>query len=163
MLIRIFLIIASLAWPGAGAGADPLRSNDFDVIFLESDALMNKAIQEARRTLSSDFFKRMERPEGAQSFMLKIAVPIGDGRHEHVWVGDIRRIGKDRGAGKINKDLKWLKWRAGTTLLFHENEISDWRFMLKDKMHGARTTRVLLQRFKRDRANALRKLLAPLE
>ena len=30
---------------------------------------------------------------------------------------------------------KWFGARAGMTLLFHENEVADWRFMLDGKMH----------------------------
>lgn len=160
---RLLLALVLWLWSSAVAVAGPHRSNDFDVIFVDADGAMKGAIHEARRTLKTDFFARLEHPEGAHSFMLKIAVPIGDGRHEHVWVGDIRRLGQERGAGKLGKAPKWFGGRAGATLLFHENEISDWRFMLDGKMHGARTTRVLLQRLDRDRAEPLRQILAPLE
>lgn len=158
-LAATFLLI----WSGVAAADNPARSNDLDIIFLTTDPLVERAEQEARDTLESDFFARMERPDGAEAFMLKVAMTLSDGRQEHVWLSDIRRIGDDRGAGKLVKAMKWFGARVGTTLLFHMNEVSDWRFMLNGKMHGARTIRVLLQRTDGERAEELREMLAPLE
>ena len=160
-IFRTLLAGVLWLWPAA-APAEPARSTDFDIIFVTEDRLMQKAIEEAQSTLEQDFFGRISQPEGAHSFMLKVVVPIGDGREEHVWLGAIRTIGSDRGAGKLDKAPKWFGARAGMILLFHMKEVADWRYMLDGKMHGARTTRVLLPRLDPERAEELRKLLAPL-
>jgi uncharacterized protein YegJ (DUF2314 family) len=126
----------------------------------ENDPEMAAAIAKGRATLGQ-FWQALEKPApNEQSFALKVALPLGNGRAEHIWANNVeRRDGKI--FGTINNEPKDLKnVRLGQRIEVSDVLISDWMYMRSGKIVGGYTIRALLKHMPPDRAAHLRAMLA---
>ncbi len=154
-LLQIIIAAVFLALPGL-AQESPV------IDFEDSDAAMNAAIADARATLPI-FFAVFDDPGGqATDLSLKVAVPVGNGGHEHIWTGQIRRTGEAAFEAQLANDPVDFVGKLGDPIRFAEDEISDWGYMADDGLHGHYTTRVMLPLMDAETAAYVETLLAPL-
>jgi uncharacterized protein YegJ (DUF2314 family) len=118
---------------------------------------MEAAIEKARSQVDA-FIERMAKGDGEQ-FSVKAAVH--DGKNvEHFWLTDLvyrdgvfeGTIGNDPGVvSNVQFGQKWT---------VKKSEISDWMYVLNDKIHGNYTMRVLLKTAPPEEAAMYRSMLA---
>lgn len=121
------------------------------------EAEMEAAIARARKEVDQ-FIVELEKGTDT-SYAVK--VPIEDkGKTEHFWLTDIvyrdgqfeGKIGNEPGiVSNVKLGQKWT---------VKKNEISDWMFMRKDKIHGNYTLRPLLKTMPKDEAEKIKSMLA---
>lgn len=149
----LFVLMLTIAW----ASATPPKAAVAQVInFKTDDAQMNAAITRARASLPR-FWQMLANPDRSVSkLLLKVAIPVGDGGHEHIWLVDIRRKGS-RITGVIdNEPVRATHLRKGETYVFEEGDISDWMFWRNGKIVGSETLRVMMTRMSPEDAKAWR-------
>jgi uncharacterized protein YegJ (DUF2314 family) len=93
------------------------------------------------------FWKVFERqPLDATDFLVKVSLPVGDGRVEHIWADVVRRAG-DQVVVRLANDPVWLKdVQNGSELTVPAAQISDWSYSKQGKAFGHFTTRALMSR-----------------
>jgi uncharacterized protein YegJ (DUF2314 family) len=151
---------AAAAEPSAGNAAKP----DKVVGFRESDAVMNGAIAEARRTLPV-FWTLLEKdPIVAASGKIKVGFETPNGP-EHMWVRDVRRDGKVVRGVLDNRPIYLTTLGKGDPVTVNPADISDWSYIRDGRMFGSFTTRVMLPHMPAEQRAAYRKFLSdkPLE
>jgi uncharacterized protein YegJ (DUF2314 family) len=143
------------------AGAMPAGAQEPPVISVpKGDPEMAAAIARGRATLDR-FWQALERPAPDETgFALKVGFPSDNGGREHIWTDRIeRRNGKI--FGTINNVPQALSGiRLGQRIEIPEHLVSDWMFVRSDKIVGAHTVRVLLDRMPPKEADALRARMA---
>ena len=137
--------------------ASPVAAQVVD--FRSSDREMNRAIEQARKTLP-DFVALYRSGEG-ERHAVKVAIPYDRGR-EHIWM-NLTAVEGDVFIGRIANDpvhLDNLKrgdsYRAGGTM------VSDWNYMSSGQMYGSYTTRVAIKKLTPTQVRELGLKLAPL-
>lgn len=144
--------------PGNGPKKDEI------VGFRESDAAMNAAIAEARRSLPIFWTLLETDPVVAASGKIKVSFDTPGGP-EHMWVREIRREGAVV-KGLLDNRPVWLKGFAkGDAVTVDPADISDWSYIRHDRMYGSYTTRVMLPHLPAEQRETYRKFLSdkPLE
>lgn len=117
---------------------------------------MDTAISTAKRRV--DEFISVLSKRGADSFSVKAPIKDAHGT-EHFWITGVTytngvftgEIGNDPG---IVKNVK-----LGQTWTVKKEEISDWMYVIGDRIHGGFTIDPLLASFPKDKADELRKKL----
>jgi uncharacterized protein YegJ (DUF2314 family) len=145
-------LFAAACSPPAGGGPEDARLR----------AELAAATAAARGELAY-FWEHFETPaEGEYDFVLKAALPRGDGEagDEQVWVENIAR---DAEAGAVYGDLSVAPQfqpglSRGDPVTFPETAILDWAFFRGEELIGHYTTRVLLHVMPPDEAEIMRAL-----
>lgn len=162
----LIVALAALALSSAVWAQTPGNTPKKDEIvgFRESDAAMNAAIAEARRSLPT-FWSLLETdPVVAASGKIKVGFDTPGGP-EHMWVREIRREGAVV-KGLLDNRPVWLKGFAkGDAVTVDPADISDWSYIRDDRMYGSYTTRVMLPHLPAEQRETYRKFLSdkPLE
>jgi uncharacterized protein YegJ (DUF2314 family) len=109
-----------------------------------NDPAMAAAIAKARASIQT-FWDNLENPKsGVDGFAIKVGLPTRSGELEHIWVGNIKRQG-ELIIGLLDNDPRDLEGlKAGSSVTFKSEQISDWLFIRKGKMVGNETARVLI-------------------
>lgn len=144
--------------PGNSAKKDEV------VGFRESDAVMNAAIAEARRSLPTFWTLLEADPVVAASGKIKVGFDTPGGP-EHMWVREVRREGAVV-KGLLDNRPVWLKGVSkGDPVTIDPADISDWSYIREGRMYGSYTTRVMLPRLPAEQREAYRKFISdkPLE
>jgi uncharacterized protein YegJ (DUF2314 family) len=154
-------LLAEILLAAALIALSPAHAQRGDVIDVPNqDAAMAAAQAKARASLA-ELWKSLEKPgPGEQGHSLKVGVPVGGGREEHIWVGQIERLAPGKYAGRLGnapRDIKGKK--AGDRIEFGDAQISDWMFMRKGKIVGNETMRPLLARMPKAEADKYRAML----
>lgn len=118
---------------------------------------MDEAIARARKEVDA-FIAELASPKGSEH---AVKAPIQDaGKTEHFWLSNVTYQNEtfegtiNNEPGVVNNVKLGQKWKVAKA------EISDWMYMLNDKMHGNYTMRPLLQTLPKDQAEQLRAMLA---
>lgn len=168
MRIAVALALSGLAAaPGALAAERARLSGPGDPVYnYADDATMEAAIAEARGFLPQFFsaFALMGGQDLGPAFALKVALPVvgvEDG-FEHIWVGDLERLGADRFAGALINHPNRLdpSLKQGSRVEFKEDMISDWWILSQDGLYGAFTVRVILKDLPPAEAAAQKEMLS---
>ncbi len=144
-------VLASVL-PLAGAAED---RGDEVVHVSNSDATMNAAIKEARRTLP-DFLKLAANPP-ADTEGYKLKVKIVDGpRVEHFWVMPFK-VAKGGFSGTLANSPQVVRnVRGGQTIQFKEADISDWGYEKNGRQVGSYTVCALFKQMPPDQVKYYR-------
>ena len=117
----------------------PARDNLMPVKI--SDGGMNRAIEEARRTLP-EFLRAFSRPMRNQSeFMLKARFEVG-GQGEHVWLEDLD-LSRATPRGRIANKPQVLDFGFMQRVSFQWPDVSDWMYVEDGSLVGGHTTRFI--------------------
>ncbi len=103
-------------------------------------AAMHQAVVQARRTVGK-FITALQHPSaGATDFAVKKPC-YENGQIEHIWLTDVRFVGK-RFQGRIdNQPRKITGLKMGQLVSVNPNEISDWMYVRNGQLVGGYTLR----------------------
>lgn len=131
------------------------------IYFDDHDPAMNQAIIDARSTLPY-FFEQASQMDPSRT-MLKVGVPYGEDRKEHIWMSYCRAADAGAISCHFANEPEHVPYKLGDQYTFTLDDISDWMwFDDQGFIHGGYTMRVMLPRLPEDQANGLRAQLAPL-
>ena len=159
---RLECVIVALALAmacHADAWAQPIEPPLIEVA--PTDAAMNAAIKEARRTLP--IFRRIfdRRPRDVEAYWIKIAMPTYGGGHEYIWVYDLS-WGAGTVTGKLANEPEHLPGlHLDSKVTVKQETIADWAYLKRGKLYGHFTTRVLAARMSEREAAEARAAFAP--
>lgn len=107
------------------------------------DKKMNKAIDEARKTLSQFDEALNSKDSLIESLAIKARFDTPDGGGEHIWLTDIvKKDGHYSGMiGNLPSSTTVVK--LGETVAIPDDRISDWMYVQDGKLKGGYTIRVL--------------------
>jgi uncharacterized protein YegJ (DUF2314 family) len=152
MFKSVLLALSTLVCTSAFVAQPAMAQQDKVINVPDDDPEMAAAIAKARSTLPEFWKAREAEAEGEENFSLKVMVPYGSGKHEHMWLVDIDRE-DDKLSGTIsNQPAYATNVSQGDVHEFTEAEISDWTFMRNGKMVGNETMRPLLKRMSPEEA-----------
>ena len=78
--------------------------------------------------------------------MIKVAIPLGDGTREHIWLGNIRYL-SNKIVGEIgNQPVDALHVSFGQKYTAEFDDVSDWMAIKNGVVHGGYILRVNLSR-----------------
>lgn len=120
---------------------------------------MDSAMAEARKTLSH-FREALESGTG-KSHAVKVAIHDGEDT-EHFWLTDVSPVGEGFKGTLNNKPGIVSNVSFGDEVNATGKNISDWMYMLDEKMYGNYTLRVMLPNMPADEAEFYKSKLAPL-
>lgn len=151
------VVLGGLGLLGAALIAAPAAAQVID--FRSSDREMNRAIEQARKTLPD--FVALYRAGTGERHAVKVAIPYDRGR-EHIWM-NLTAVEGDVFIGRIANDPVHLdnlnrgdSYRTGSAM------VSDWNYMSAGRMHGSYTTRVAIKKLSPTQVRELGLKLAPL-
>ncbi|TCR62699.1 uncharacterized protein YegJ (DUF2314 family) [Bosea sp. BK604] len=158
---RVDMMRATAALLAGVAVAAVSRQATAQVVdFRSSDQEMNRAIAQARKTLPN--FVALYRAGKGQRHAVKVAIPYGPGRREHIWM-NLTAIEGDVFAGRIANDPVHLDGlHNGDAYRAEQSVVTDWNYMSGGMMHGSYTTRVALKKLSPEQVRELGLKLAPL-
>lgn len=123
-----------------------------------SDPAIIAAREKAQATLPH--FLTVLRDGSATRYAVKVPVVHAEGT-DQIWIDNVRIEG-DRFVGSVEEEPRPVtKLRKGAILRVKRVEITDWYYVRDGLTHGAWSIRVLLDRFPKEDAERMRKLLAP--
>lgn len=167
MKLRLALIVAATVLATA-CGADAQsgrneRKSDEIVNFRDTDAEMNAAMAEARRTLPTFWKLLASDPVVAETGKIKVGFDTSGGL-EHIWVREVR-YEKGVVRGLLDNRPVYLEASKGDPVTIDPAKISDWSYIRNDRMYGSFTTRVMLPSLDPEQREGLRQFLSdkPLE
>lgn len=135
------------------------RAGDPIINYNRDDPAMKAANRTALRRLP-EFLSTLSSGAG-EDFHVKVPIPYGGGRREHIWMGGVTVEG-EAFVGRIANDPVHLDIvRKGSPYRIAQTEISDWYYVRAGRMHGSFTTRVMLERLPPEQAAAISATLAP--
>jgi uncharacterized protein YegJ (DUF2314 family) len=125
-------------------GSEQLKQGSTDPEYFQvpkDHAAMQRAVQEARKTVGK-FIAALKHPgAGQQDFEIKKPFVQGD-QVEHIWLSDVRLVG-NRFQGQVdNKPRKIQGLKLGQRVTLKPSEISDWLYIDKGRLVGGYTVRV---------------------
>ena len=128
------------------------------IVMSDSDPAMQKAFDQARKTLP-DFLQKAAKPApGTDTYMLKVA--LTDGKNtEYFWMGDFEARGDQYEATLANTPALVRGYRNGQRIQFKPAQIVDWMYLepAKNRMHGNFTACALLSKEPPKEAEAFKK------
>jgi uncharacterized protein YegJ (DUF2314 family) len=138
---------------GKPAADDPRIAGRDDIEQVEAeDPEMNAAIADAQRNLPQFIAIVRNPPPGTQQIGFKY--PLGG--WEHIWVGDVSIDGNFL-TGRLSNVPAQDGHAQGDSVRVAFSDVSDWAYRdASGRMHGHRTTRVLLPRLDPEQAAAVR-------
>lgn len=152
-----WVVFGGLGLLGAALMALPAAAQVVD--FRSSDREMNRAIEQARKTLPD--FVALYRSGKGERHAVKVAIPYDRGR-EHIWM-NLTAVEGDVFIGKIANDPVHLdKLNRGDGYRVGSAMVSDWNYMSGGQMYGSYTTRVAIKKLTPTQVRELGLKLAPL-
>ena len=151
--VAVALLLALL--PALSSGQAKRDENEV-ILVPNADREMQKAIDEARRTLDEFLALSANPPPGVSGMKLKVMITDRNGT-EHFWVTPFRRRGADFQGTLANEPKIVRNVRAGQQIDFKRSEITDWGYVRDGKQFGSYTVCVLLKRAPKDQAEYYRR------
>ncbi|HEV2762796.1 MAG TPA: DUF2314 domain-containing protein [Pyrinomonadaceae bacterium] len=158
-LMRAFVVVLLLLTLGCGAppaGEREVvrREGEADVYLVrETDEEMNRAIEEARRTLTL-FLAALQSPKpGRSGFSVKHPFRQGE-QVEHMWVGDVSFDGSVFRGTLDNAPRNLTNVEAGQEVEVPASQVSDWMYVEDGRLVGGYTLRVLHKQFTEEEKRA---------
>ncbi|MCL5246558.1 DUF2314 domain-containing protein [Cellulophaga sp. 20_2_10] len=120
------------------------RDGEPDVMNVASENVaMNRAIEEANRTLSNFKTAIQSNNKNYYGFTLKQKFTDADDNSEHIWIQSITYNNSKFKGVVANKPLYEIKVQLGDTITVDESNISDWMYFDNKITKGAYTIKVL--------------------
>lgn len=120
------------------------------------DPEMNRAIEEARKTLDDFLALAARNPPDISHVKLKVMIKDRNGT-EHFWVTPFRRNGAGFQGVLANEPKIVKNVRHGQQIDFQRSDITDWGYVRDGKQFGSYTICVLLKRAPKDQAEYYRR------
>lgn len=159
LMLSLPLLVLALVAPLAAASAEEGGGDDRTVMVQKDDAVMERAIADARASLDRFLALAAAPPAATGGFALKVAIRDGD-NVEHMWLTPFEPRA-DKFVGMINNDPELVKnVKAGKPFVFRREDITDWMYQQDGKLHGGFTTRALIARMPEAEAAPYRAMLA---
>lgn len=118
-------------------------ANEF---FAYEDPKMLVAMSQAKKTLPELLNKIPELRSQNIELQVKVAIPVGDGSREHMWLGNVSYI-NSKIVGEIkNHPVEALHVRFGQHYTARFEDVSDWMAIKNGVVHGGYMLRVNLSR-----------------
>ena len=129
----------------------------------DGDQAMIAAHNKARATLG-EFWASLERnAPNERKHALKVRFPLagpGGATAEHIWVNSVTRTAPGIYAGQLDNIPKYASsFKAGQSVEFTDDMISDWMFMRSGKIVGNESMRPMLARMPLEKAERYRAML----
>jgi len=151
-LFNAFIILVLFSLPAA--------AGDTMSTFSADDRVMNRAIKTAQQTLPEFILFLQRNPDQLTNASFKVAMQ-GTDYVEHIWVNNLRGLGKDKIRGTLNNNPNNLRGkRLGSRVTFPQSAVSDWSFYLNGKTYGSYTTRVIAKQLKGQERKSLEEYLS---
>lgn len=122
----------------------------------EQDALMNEAIDHARKSLNDFLNLSKNPPKGSADFKLKVMLSDDRGA-EHLWFTPFKEIEGGFAGILANEPEVISSVTAGNIYAFKRDQISDWGYALNGKQKGSFTVCVLFKSMSKDTVNQYKK------
>lgn len=143
------LLYLCLLLTACGSGTSPITTGKIDSNYFRvkaDDAEMNAAITRARFNLPRFDSALASGNYDPGWYMLKVRFPTPRGGYEHIWLVGITTVnGKYKGI-VTDTVYETMKIKKGDTVTISSEDITDWMFGTDSLIHGAYTTRVILNR-----------------
>lgn len=118
-------------------------ANEF---FIQEDLRMVEAISQAQKTLPEVLSKTSELKDYNLELQVKVAIPVGDGSREHMWLRNVKHT-SGYIIGKIdNQPVEALYIDFGQTYTAEFSDVSDWVVVKNGMIYGGYMLRVSLSR-----------------
>jgi uncharacterized protein YegJ (DUF2314 family) len=111
----------------------------------DEDKQMDRAIENAQRTLGFFMAAVRAKKPGDEEFEIKQAFVDGD-KVEHVWIRGVTFDGKNFHGKVDNRPVDVKNVHEGQRVTVAPQDVDDWMFLKDGKLIGAYTTRVLYAR-----------------
>jgi uncharacterized protein YegJ (DUF2314 family) len=111
----------------------------------DNDKQMDRAVENAQRTLGFFMAALREKKPGDTEFEIKKGFVDGD-KVEHVWIRGVTFDGKNFHGKVDNEPVDVSNVHDGQRVTVAPQDIDDWMFLKDGKLIGAYTTRVLYAR-----------------
>ncbi|WP_281185470.1 DUF2314 domain-containing protein [Trichlorobacter lovleyi] len=146
--ILVLTIVAAFLLSACNSRADKServtsRPGEPDVIaFADNDQQMNKAIEQAKKTLN-EFEKEIASNDNANNhYSLKVKFETNK-EPEHIWVGDVKTSGQRFEGSLENEPINLKGLKAGDKVTFSKDQITDWLIVSSGKARGGFTIKVV--------------------
>lgn len=143
LLCLFFLLTA------CGPGTSSIATGKIDSNFFRvkaDDAEMNTAITRARFNLPRFDSALASGNYDPGWYMLKVRFPTPRGGYEHIWLAGITSVNGHYKGIVTDTVYETTKIKKGDTVTISSEDITDWMFGTDSLIHGAYTTRVILNR-----------------
>lgn len=118
-------------------------ANEF---FAHEDPRMLKAIAQAKKTLPSVLKQIPKFASNNSKLLIKVAIPVGDGTREHMWIGNIN-YEKNKITGNIgNHPMNALHIVFNQNYTAEIDDVSDWMVIKNGVVYGGYMLRINLSR-----------------
>ena len=141
--------------PDLSSGQAKRDENEI-IMVPDADREMEKAIEEARRTLDDFLVLAAERPADVKGMKLKVRITDPNGT-EHFWVTPFLRDGDGFQGTLANEPRIVRNVRIGQRIDFRRSDITDWGYVRDGKQFGSYTVCVLLKRAPKEQAEYYRR------
>lgn len=123
------------------------REEEPDIYQVEDeDKAMNNAISTARQTLQQFNDALKSGADSLESFSLKVRYDAPDGQGEHIWLNEIN-VKNGVYTGIVNNVPDIItQVKFGDTVTINNDNISDWMYLVNNKLRGGYTLRVLMDK-----------------
>ncbi len=144
------------------ANAGTVNAGDKTVEYSATNVAMQAAQNDAMASLENFLDHALnDDGNGAPSAALKVALPVGDGGNEVIWVSPFRMVTGELQGVLVNQPNELPGLTLGDTVAFSRNQVRDWSIWGDDgRLYGNYTTRVMLPSISTDRAEELLAILS---
>jgi uncharacterized protein YegJ (DUF2314 family) len=144
-MLRVALAaVVGLVLAACSQAEAPAVGNDDNFITNAPEKEVQTASAEAVQSLPA-FWSAFERQApGTSDFMVKVGMPVGDGRTESIWADVLRRDGQTLHV-RLANDPVWLtSVQNGSELTVPLDQVVDWTYSRDGKAFGHFTTRAMM-------------------
>lgn len=124
------------------------------------DPAMIAAIEDARSTLPKFWEIKSAANIAYSNFGLKVGLATHDNSLEHIWVANIDKSGDSISGTLENTPVDIPNKKYGDRVTFTEDQVTDWQYVYKGKLHGHYTTRIMLLSLDGDEKRQVEALLS---
>lgn len=171
--LRSFFVFGVLGLSACGSGERVVQSDTGAIVIERSGAAdmvltdnsadeMAAAIQRAKDTFAHYLDRQKQEGLRYDSFAVNVALPTKDGGFENIWVRNIKPAGSRYSGTLANHPYNLRGDKSiGDRVQFSKSSVVDWTYSDMGRMRGHFTTRLLIQRMPKEKAEAIRRTLHP--
>lgn len=114
------------------------------VDFEDDDPEMSAAIAQARQTLG-EFLAHLQQHPDDELNLIKAPIETGE-RVEHIWIDNVTFDGTQFTGTLSNQPYDLSIYKQGDEVTVPRDDVSDWMYVVDEKMHGGHTIAVMQRR-----------------
>ena len=153
LMVRLLVVVLAIAL------SLPAAAQIVDVP--KDDQVMIAAIEKAKTSLGAFWERYSRKAADEKDYSVKLAIPISNGRHEHIWALVNSKSGDQVTATITSEPRDATTVKKGERVTVPVSTISDWLYWRNGKLYGAYTLRAVLERMTPQDADRWRAQLAP--